>query len=57
MWDTRSFTDPAINIGGGLRLNINEHLMVRPDMRALVVFANGDTHTLGVFNVQVGYRF
>lgn len=57
MWETRSFTDPAMNIGGGLRLNVNEHLMVRPDIRALVVFANGDTHTLGVFNVQVGYRF
>jgi hypothetical protein len=57
VWQARSFTDPAVSIGGGLRFNVNEHLMVRPDVRALVVFANGDTHTLAVFGMQVGYRF
>jgi hypothetical protein len=31
--------------------------MVRPDIRALVVFANGETNTVGVFGVQLGYRF
>jgi hypothetical protein len=41
----------------GLRFNVNEHLMVRPDIRALIVFGDGDTHTLGVFGVQLGYRF
>lgn len=56
-WETRTFTDPAVNIGGGLRLNLGEHLMVRPDARALVVLANGETHTLGVFVVHVAYRF
>jgi hypothetical protein len=56
-WETRSFADPALSIGGGLRFNVNEHLMVRPDIRALVVFADGDTHTLGVFGMQLGYRF
>jgi hypothetical protein len=57
VWETRSFTDPAVSIGGGLRFNVNEHVMVRPDVRALVVFGNGDTHTLTVFGVNVGYRF
>jgi hypothetical protein len=56
-WETRSFTDPAVSVGGGLRFNVNEHVMVRPDVRALVVFADGETHTLGVFGVQLGYRF
>ena len=56
-WDKRSFTDPAVSVGGGLRLNVNEHLMVRPDARALVVFASGKTQTLGVFGIQLGYRF
>jgi hypothetical protein len=56
-WETRSFTDPAVSIGGGLRFNVNEHLMVRPDIRALVVFAAGETHTLGVYGIQLGYRF
>jgi hypothetical protein len=56
-WETRSFTDPAMSIGGGVRFNVNEHVMVRPDVRALVVFAAGETHTLGVYGIQLGYRF
>jgi hypothetical protein len=56
-WETRTFTDPAVAMGGGVRFNVNEHLMVRPEIRALVVFAHGATHTLGVFGVQLGYRF
>jgi hypothetical protein len=56
-WATRSFTDPAVSLGGGLRFNVTDHLMVRPDIRALVVFANGETDTVGLFGVQLGYRF
>jgi hypothetical protein len=56
-WGTRRFTDPAVGFGGGLRFSVNQHLMVRPDARALVVFAAGETHTLGVFGIQLGYRF
>jgi hypothetical protein len=56
-WVTRRFIDPAMSIGGGLRFNLTEHLMIRPDIRALVAFAEGDTHTVGVFGVQLGYRF
>jgi len=56
-WDTRTFTDPALSVGGGLRVNITDRLMFRPALRAVVVFADGETHTLGVFVVNVGYRF
>jgi hypothetical protein len=56
-WGTRSFTDPAVSLGGGLRFDVNDRLMIRPDARAIIVFADGDTHTLGVFLVHVGYRF
>jgi hypothetical protein len=56
-WNTRSFTDPAIHFGGGVRINLTERLTVRPDLRALMVFGNGDTHTIGVFVVNMGYRF
>jgi hypothetical protein len=55
--ETRSFTDRTVSLGGGVRFNVIEHLMVRPDIRALVVFANGETDTVGVFGVQLGYRF
>lgn len=57
MWERRSFTDPAMAIGGGVRLRDIGHLTLRADARALVLFANGDTHTLGVFGFNVGYRF
>jgi hypothetical protein len=46
-----------VNIGGGLRFNVNEHLMVRPDARAVVAFADGEAHTLFVFVAHVAYRF
>jgi hypothetical protein len=57
VWEHRSFMDPAVSFGGGLRFNVNEHVMVRPDIRALVVVAEGETHTLGLFGVHLGYRF
>jgi hypothetical protein len=56
-WETRTFTDPALSVGGGLRFNVSERLMVRPDAQALIIFADGDTHTLGVFVVHLAYRF
>jgi hypothetical protein len=56
-WETRTFTDPVVTIGGGVRFNVSERLMIRPDARALVVLADGHTHTLGVFVVHIAYRF
>ena len=56
-WETRSFTDPAASVGGGVRFHVTERLMVRPDIRGLIVAADGDTHTIGIFVVNVGYRF
>lgn len=56
-WGARDFTDPVVNVGGGVRFNVTERLMVRPDARALIVFAEGETHTVGVFVVHLGYRF
>ena len=53
----RSFVDPATTIGGGLRFNVTGRLMIRPDVRAVTVFADRDTHTVGVLGVNVGYRF
>jgi hypothetical protein len=56
-WESRAFNDPALNIGGGLRFNVSERVMIRPDVRALVVLADGEAHTLGIFVVHVAYRF
>lgn len=56
-WGRRDFTDPALSLGGGLRINVTERLMVRPDARALVFFGDGESHSMGIFVVHVGYRF
>ncbi|MGE0041989.1 MAG: hypothetical protein AB7H88_08725 [Vicinamibacterales bacterium] len=56
-WDTRRFTDPALSLGGGATLAVGSHLVLRPDVRALVVFGDGRTQTIGLFNLGVGFRF
>lgn len=56
-WGSRDFTDPVVSVGGGVRFNVTDRVMIRPDARALIVFAEGETHTVGVFVVHVGYRF
>jgi hypothetical protein len=57
VWETRSFTDPAASVGGGVRFNISDRLLVRSDLRARMIFADGDSDTMAVFAFNVGYRF
>jgi hypothetical protein len=56
-WGTRTFTDPAVSFGGGVRINVARHLEVRPDARAIVVLDGANSHTVGIFVVNIGYRF
>ena len=56
-WETRTFTDPSLSLGGGVRFDVTNHFIIRPDVRALLVFAEGDTHMVGRFGVNVGYKF
>lgn len=56
-WGMRSFTDPALSLGGGVRFNVTDRLYVRPDARALVVMANGGRHTIGMFTAGLGMAF
>lgn len=56
-WGRQSFTDPAMTIGGGVRLDLTPHLSLRPDARALFAFGDGRSATLGMFTLNVGYRF
>jgi hypothetical protein len=57
VWSTRRFIDPAVSFGGGVRLNLASHLELRPDARAIVVLDGGRRYTVGVFGVNLGYRF
>jgi len=56
-WGTRTFTDPAVAIGGGIKLAVSSRLYARPDARALIVIRNGATYTVGVISIGLGYRF
>jgi hypothetical protein len=53
----RSFTDPVVSLGGGLRIDLGSRLYLRPDARALVVVSSDETNTFGLFTVNFGYRF
>lgn len=53
----QTFTDPALSFGGGIRVDIGSKLYLRPDGRAVVVASGGDTYTVAVFTVNLGYRF
>ena len=53
----RSFTDPVLSLGGGIRIDLGSRLYLRPDARALVVASSGETSTYGLFTVNFGYRF
>jgi hypothetical protein len=57
MWDDAGFTDPAVSFGGGLRFHLTYRWMIRPDLRALMIYNDRETHTVGVFVVNFGYRF
>ncbi len=56
-WGMRSFADPALSVGGGIKLDISSRLYVRPDARALIVIANRDTYTVGVMSIGLGFKF
>jgi len=56
-WGSRSFTDPALSLGGGLLLDVTERVSIRPDARVLVLFGDGSRHAVGQLGLHVGWRF
>jgi hypothetical protein len=52
-----SFTDPAISVGGGVRIDLGERLVARPDARLLMVLRDGRSQQIGQFTVDLGFRF
>jgi hypothetical protein len=49
-------TNGMLTFGGGVRFATGEHVFVRPDVRAQVLF-DDDTRVLGLFTLNFGYRF
>jgi hypothetical protein len=56
-WGRRAFTDPALTIGGGLKIALTDRLYLSPDVRGIIVFSRGDRLTLMTMNVGFGVRF
>jgi len=56
-WGMHTFGDPAVSVGGGVRIDVSERVYVRPEFRALVALADGRSSTTGMFTVGIGYRF
>lgn len=56
-WGSRSFTDPAMVVGGGVKINLTPRLYVTPDVRGVVAFSGGHHATLVTMNVGFGVRF
>ena len=54
---TRTVSDAAIVLGGGLDVYLRPHLALRPDVRVLLVPADGDTRTIAVYGVHLAYHF
>ena len=44
-----------VTLGACVQFAAGEHVFARPNARAQVVF--GDTRVLGLFTLNVGYRF
>lgn len=57
MWGMRGFTDPAVSLGGGVRMNLTERIWLRPEARALFVLADGSSYTVGTFSFGLGLKF
>lgn len=57
MWGSRSFTDPAVSLGGGVRFNLTDRVVLKPDARVWLIMGDGDTQAMGVFTLGVGVRF
>lgn len=56
-WPTRTFTDPAVHLGGGVRINLTPNVFIRPEVRGLFVVADNAVESLGAVSAAFGYRF
>ena len=54
---TQSFTDPAVSYGFGVQFRVRNHFIVRPDVRAITAFSNGERRTVANVTVGLGYGF
>jgi hypothetical protein len=50
-------TDPALSLGGGVRLDLGPRFYARPDARLMTVMGGGHNQAFGLFTLNLGWRF
>jgi hypothetical protein len=50
-------TDPAVSLGGGVRLDLGPRFYARPDARLMMVMGDGRNQAFGLFTLNIGWRF
>ena len=53
----RSFDDPALNLGAGMRIRLGKRWSLRQDARAQLVMRDGEVYSVGLFTIQAGRGF
>lgn len=56
-WGMHTFGDPAMSVGGGVRIDVTGRVYVRAEVRALMAFAGGRSNTTALITMGIGYRF
>lgn len=54
---TQTFTDPVFHLGAGVNLFTSRHIALQPAAEMLIVVAEGERQTLGVFSLRLIYHF
>jgi hypothetical protein len=55
--ETRTFTDPALALGGGFNVSITRTMKLRPDVEALIIARGGRQHVVTSVRLHFVYVF
>jgi hypothetical protein len=53
----RSFTDPAVVLGGGVNLFLTRRVSLRPDFEAIIAMGDSDSNVVSVVTLQLAFHF
>jgi hypothetical protein len=54
---SRSFNDPALSVGAGVRIRLSRSWSARQDVRARLLMRSGEVYTVWVFTIDLGRGF
>jgi hypothetical protein len=54
---SRSFSDPALSVGAGVRIHLGRGWSARQDVRAQLLMRSGEVYPMWVFTIHIGRGF